>query len=373
MKIKQRYLFRQAQKDLKEKMVFIGGPRQIGKTTLAKELLKPYDKGYLSWDNPADREKILKYEWPKTPIIALDELHKYHHWRNLLKGLFDDKRDVMQILVTGSARLDLYRRGGDSLQGRYHYLRMHPLSVAELGIKNKKGLMELITLGGFPEPFFKGAEIDAKRWSREYRTHLIRDDVISLEKIQDLGHLELLMLRMPDLVGSPLSINAIREDMQVSHKAIAHWVNILENLYAIFRLSPFGAPHIRAIKKEQKHYHFDWTLVKNKAIRFENLVACHLLKWVHFRQDVYGENMGLRYFRDRDGHEVDFIITEDEIPKWAIECKWDDAPVSKGLKYLATHFRECETWQISAIGKKDYQSHKGIRVAPAITFLKNLL
>lgn len=373
MEIKQRYLYRQTQEDLKEKMVFIGGPRQVGKTTLAKELLKPYAKGYLNWDNPEDREKILKYNWPKTPMIVIDEIHKYYQWRNLLKGLYDDKGEKKQILVTGSAKLDVYRRGGDSLQGRYHYLRMHPLSVAELGIKNKKGLRELLTLGGFPEPFFGKSHVDAKRWSREYRTRLIKEDVSSLENIQDLGNLELLMLRLPDLVGSPLSINSIREEMQVSHKAIAHWITILENLCAIFRLSPFGANPLRAVKKEQKHYHFDWTLVKDNGPKFENLVACHLLKWVHFQQDVYGEDVELRYFRDRDGHEVDFIVTQDRKPKWAIECKWDDAPISTALKYIATRFPECEAWQISAVGKEDYQSYKKIRVAPALEFLKNLL
>ncbi len=141
-----------------------------------------------------------------------DEIHKYRPWRNYLKGLYDAGPDDKRILVTGSARLDLYRRGGDSLQGRYHYLRLHPFSVAELGLATPKDLMQLVTLGGFPEPFLAGSRTEARRWSREYRTRLIREDVATLENVQDLGTLELLALRLPQLVGSPVSINALRED-----------------------------------------------------------------------------------------------------------------------------------------------------------------
>src|SRR5438477_102103 len=161
-------------------------------------------------------------------------------------------------------------------------------------------LQDLLNLGGFPEPYFSGSAVEARRWSRDHRTLLIREEVASLERVQDLGNLELLMLRLPELVGSPLSINAVREDLQVTHKTVAHWLQILERLYAIFRLSPFGAPRIRAVKKEQKHYHFDWTLIPESPQRFENLVASHVLKWVHFEQDAKGRDLELRYFRDTD-------------------------------------------------------------------------
>ena len=157
--------------------------------------------------------------------------------------------------MTGSARLDVYRFGGDSLQGRYHLLRLHPLSAAELGLTAIDDLADLLTLGGFPEPYFGGSQVAARRWSRDCRTLLIREEVANLERVQDLGALELLMLRLPELVGSPLSINALREDLRVSHKTAAAWLEVLERLYAIFRLPPFGAPTIRAVKKEQKHYH----------------------------------------------------------------------------------------------------------------------
>jgi uncharacterized protein len=367
-----RYLLPQVRRDLARKMVFVAGPRQVGKTTLARSLDRS-SVGYLSWDISEQRERVLLGELPPGKLWIFDEIHKYRRWRNYLKGLYDGRPRGQRILVTGSARLDLYRFGGDSLQGRYHLLRLHPLSVAELGIQDAKSWMQLLTLGGFPEPFLSGSETQARRWSREYRTRLIREDVASLERIQDLGHLELLMLRLPELVGSPLSINALREDLQVSHKSVSSWLSALERLYAIFRLSPFGAPRVRAVKKEQKHYQMDWSLVTSDAARFENLVASHLLKWVHFQQDSQGRDLELRYFRDIDRREVDFVITERGKPIQFVECKWSDADIDSGLRYLLGKFPAVDAWQISAVGTKDFQTPDGIRVAPAVEFLKQLI
>lgn len=367
-----RYIQKQAEKDLAKKMVFIGGPRQVGKTTLAKAILKN-ESGYLNWDIPEHRERILKRELPDNNLIVFDEIHKYKSWRNYLKGLYDAVNGKQKILVTGSARLDFYRFGGDSLQGRYHYLRLHPLSVAELKIKKGDDFSDLLMLGGFPEPFFAQSQVEAKRWSREYRNRLIREEITSIENIHDLGNLELLVLRLPELVGSPLSINAIREDLQVSHKTVSNWLLILERFYNIFRIPPFGPKKVRAVKKEQKHYHLDWSLVQDMSKRFENLVACHLLKWVHFEVDAKGRELELTYFRDIDGREVDFVVLEDRKPILMVECKWADADISPGLKYLKVRFPDVEAWQISADGKKDYRLPGGIRVAPAIKFLNGLV
>lgn len=367
-----RYLEKQVAKDMLEKMVFLGGPRQVGKTTLALQVAGSR-KGYLNWDVPEHRERILGRELPTEKVLVFDEIHKYRSWRNYLKGIYDISEEKRRIIVTGSARLDLYRFGGDSLQGRYHFLRLHPLSVAELGIANAKGFTDLLELGGFPEPFLKASQVEAKRWSREYRTRLVRDDLMSLERVQDVGNIELLMMRLPSLVGNPLSINALREDLQVSHKTLAHWLDVLERLYAIFRLPPFGAPRIRAVKKERKHYHLDWSLVPDNPKRFENMVACHLLKWVHFEEDTKGRGLELRYFRDSDGREVDFVVTEDGVPVLLIECKWSDEAVSKNLLYLKAKFPKAASWQIHAIGTKDYERPEGIRVSPALNFLKSLI
>ena len=370
IRLEQRYLANQIKADLKRKMVFLGGPRQVGKTTLALRLLGEGAEGYLNWDIAEDREKILTRTLPQANFWVFDEIHKYRSWRNYLKGFYDKHHQHRQILVTGSARLDLYRRGGDSLQGRYHYLRLHPLSFAELGMSTASDMLELLKFGGFPEPFFSSSEIEAKRWQREYRTRLIQEDIVSLEQLQDLGNMELLMLRLPALVGSPLSINAIREDLQVSHRTVANWLMILERLYAIVRLPPFGSSKIRAIKKEQKHYQMDWSLVEEEGSRFENLIALHLLKWVHFKQDTEGADVEFFYFRDVDGREVDFIIAEKQKPVLALECKWSDAPIAKGLIYFKTKFPQCEAWQLSATGIKDYVSGDNIRVAPAFRFLE---
>lgn len=372
MAITTRYLAPQLRHDLARKMVFVAGPRQVGKTTLACSLTGA-DSGYLNWDVSEHREQILRRELPDSRLWIFDEIHKYRKWRNYLKGLYDNRRANQQILVTGSGRLDLYRFGGDSLQGRYHLLRLHPFSAAELKLKSESYFLDLLNLGGFPEPWLSGSETEARRWSREYRTRLISEDITTLERIQDLGHLELMIIRLPELVGSPLSINALREDLQISHKTAASWLDALERLYAIFRLAPFGSPRIRAVKKEQKHYHFDWTLVPEDPPRFENLVACHLLKWVHYQQDSEGLDLELRYFRDTDGREVDFVIIEKRQPKLIVECKWSDMEIDKNLRYLKAKFPKAEAWQITATGRKDYVSGEGIRVAPAIKLLVDLI
>jgi predicted AAA+ superfamily ATPase len=367
-----RYLVPQVRRDLARKMVFVAGARQVGKTTLARSL-PGARAGYLSWDVPGDRERILRGELAPGELWAFDEIHKYRAWRRFLKGLYDARPRGQRILVTGSARLDFYRFGGDSLQGRYHLLRLHPLSVAELGVDSAAGLRDLLTLGGFPEPFLLGSQTEARRWSREYRQRLVSEEVTSLERVQDLGALETLMLRLPEVVGAPLSVNALREDLQVSHRTVAGWMAILERLYAVFRLAPFGAPRIRAVRKEQKHYHLDWTVVPGEAPRFENLVAAHLLKWVHFRQDTEGRDLELRYFRDRDGREVDFVVSEGRRPTLLVECKWGDTDLDRSLRYLKQRFPEADAWQVSAIGRRDYRTPEGIRVAPALALLRTLV
>jgi hypothetical protein len=215
--------------------------------------------------------------------------------------------------------------------------------------------------------------VEAKRWSREHRTRLIREDLVALEQVHDLGSIELLMLRLPELVGSPLSINALRQDLNVSHKTVSKWLAIFERLYAIFRLSPFGKPRIRAVKKEQKHYHFDWSLVAQPALRFENLVACHLLKWVHFEVDSKGRDLDLAYFRDVTGREVDFVVTEAGNPILLVECKWSDSEPSPSLRYLKARFPAAHAEQLSAFGKKDYETAEGIRVRPALSLLSSLV
>ena len=367
-----RYLAAQVLSDLERKMVFVAGPRQVGKTTLARSLPGTAD-AYLNWDIAEHRQHILRRELPPTNLWIFDEIHKYRNWRNYLKGLYDGRRAEQKILVTGSGRLDFYRYGGDSLQGRYHLLRLHPFSAAELNIDTAAGLRDLLELGGFPEPWLSGSRREARRWSREYNALLVREEVATLERIQDLGQLELMMLSLPERVGSPLSVNALREDLQISHKTAIAWLDALERLYAIFRLLPFGSPRLRAVKKQSKHYHFDWTVAPEDGARFENLTACHLLKWVHHQQDTEGLDLELRYFRDKDGREVDFVVERRGAPSLLVECKWSDANPDRSLKYLKAKFPDADAWQISATGVKDYVTPEGIRVAPALALLSTLV
>ena len=370
--MKKRYLQEQVKKDLTKKMVFISGPRQVGKTTLAMSLLKD-EASYLNWDIPVHRETILKRELPLTDLWCFDEIHKYKSWRDYLKGVYDEFHMNHQILVTGSARLDLLRKSGDSLQGRYQHLRLHPLSVKELGLTTQEEFLQLMTLGGFPEPYFSGSAVEAKRWSTNYRSLLVNQESSSIENISDLSKLELLSLRLPELVGSPLSLNGLREDLQIAHKTVCRWMDILENIYMIFRLPPFGSPLIRAVKKEQKHYHYDWTLVQDAPARFENIVASHLLKWVHYQRDFFGEEMELRYFRDTDGREVDFCMTDNRKPRMFVECKWADGASSKHLHYLQKKFPDADYYQVSAEGTKQFVNKNHIIHLPALAFLQKFV
>ncbi len=251
-----RYLESPVLEDLNRKMVFIGGPRQVGKTTLSFNIA-PKQHRFLNWDNIEDREFVLRQNTPVESFVIFDEIHKFRDWRNYVKGLYDKNFDEKKILVTGSARLDYYHYSGDSLQGRYHYYRLHPLTVGELGIDSQSDFESLLTLGGFPEPFLSQSKTQADRWMREFRSRVVNEEIRSLELSQQLSSMELLLLRLPELVGSPLSINTLREDLNCAHKTVAKWLDIFERMYLIYRLSLFGSSRLGAVKKEQKHYQYN--------------------------------------------------------------------------------------------------------------------
>ncbi len=350
-------------------MVFLAGPRQVGKTTIARELVGQGGT-YLNWDVDEDRSAILKKQYARNDLVVFDEIHKFSRWRNYLKGVYDSAPQGLKILVTGSARLDLYRKGGDSLQGRYHFLRMYPLTVAELGIQNRSDFHTLLSLGGFPEPYLKQDKASADRWSSQYLARVARDEIQTLEKVQDVALLELLAYRLPDLVGSPISVNALREDLQVAHKSVVRWLEIFERLYVQFPVLPFGSPKIKAVKKERKLYLFDWNSIVESGPRFENLVAVHLLKWCRWRQDSAGSRVDLKFMRWLDGSEIDFVITERGVPTLAIECKWQDTSVHKPLLAFKRKFPKCRVVQVAADSEKEFVTTEGIEVIPAWKLLK---
>ena len=375
---KKRYLFSDIQKDLKSRMVFIGGARQVGKTTLALEYLKPpkpRHPAYLNWDIGHHQEKIIKKQIPlKFKTIVFDEIHKYVKWRNFMKGLYDEHHETHRFLVTGSARLDFFSKGGDSLLGRYHYYRLHPFSLFELNKKaTKEDLKQLLKFGGFPEPFLKQSEVFSKRWIRERRRRVIHEDIRDLQKVKEISYINLLMEELPHKVGSPLSIRSIREDIGVSHQAVENWIQILENLYMVFRISPYGAPKIRAVKKEQKLYFFDWSHISDENIKFENLVASHLLKYCHYQEDVMGDDLELRFLRDTDKREVDFVVLKNKKPVFAVECKTGEANLSSHIRYFKER-TSIPLWFQVHQGKKDYgDERKTGRVLPFITFCREYL
>jgi predicted AAA+ superfamily ATPase len=363
--VKNRYLTPCIYKDLHEKMIFVGGARQVGKTTFAVNLIGEKFKkfSYHNWDNRSDRKMILRSDWPgSAELIILDEIHKYKNWKKLIKGEYDKLKKKYKFLITGSARLDIYRRGGDSLQGRYHYYRLHPFSLAE--VLNRFNTIEvfkklplddnfhkdefdaLFEFGGFPEPLLKSNPRFLRRWHNEKIERMFREDITDIEQIRDLGNMKLLSDILPERVGSLLSINSIREDIEVSHRAVANWINILENFYYHFRIYPFARDIIRSIKKEPKLYLWDWSEVENPAARFENLIAMHLLKLCHYLYDHEGYKTELYFLRNVDKKEVDFMVTVNRKPWFTVETKLTEADVSNSLIYFRERLKIPHVYQV---------------------------
>lgn len=371
-----RYIADSCRRDLGEKLVFIGGPRQVGKTTLALHLLGS-ERGaghpdYLNWDVARHRQRILTGELPTGKLLVFDEIHKFARWRTLLKGFFDEHFPERTALVTGSARLDHYRKGGDSLQGRYHYYRLHPYSLMEMNsAPGRDDLEALLRFGGFPEPLARQNATHCRRWQRERHSRVFADDLTSLERVNEVSLLELLFAALPARVGSPLSLQALRQELQVSHHSIRRWLDIFDNLYLTFRVAPYGAPRVRAVKKEQKLYLWDWSVLEDVGARFENLVAAQLLKFCHHREDTEGFAMELRYLRDTDRREVDFVVLQDRRPLFAVECKAGDKAASPHLRYFRDRTEIPALYQVH-LGSADYQAARNIRVAPFTTFVGEL-
>lgn len=369
-----RYLEANIKRDLKEKMVFLGGPRQVGKTTFSQQLLQKYYDGhpaYLNWDDLEDRKKIQNGEWPRDQkLIVFDEIHKFKNWRGLIKGFYDKFKNSHQFLVTGSARLDYYRKGGDSLLGRYHYYRMHPLTLPEtIQLKINDPLQRLLKFGGFPEPFLKKSDIALKRWHRQRRDRIVYSDIRDLENIKEISNIEILINALPERVGSPLSKKNLSQDLEVDFKTIERWITILENVYYCYRISPFGPPKIRAVKKEQKLYLWDWSELTEVGPRWENFVAAHLLKYCHFFEDTEGENMELRFLRDVDGREIDFVVLKNKKPLFAVECKSGEKSISPHLKYFAERTSIPVFYQVHQ-GTKNYSISDRIHILPFADFCR---
>lgn len=374
-----RYIESHILSDLKKKMVFLGGPRQCGKTTLAKTILGAcQSKGggkYFNWDLDDDRRDLLKKKWLQNErLLIFDELHKYHRWKTWIKGLFDTQHDNHTFLVTGSARLDVFRRGGDSLLGRYHYWRLHPFTLSEFPgkIKPQEVLKRLMTLGGFPEPFLDNDERDARRWRRERFDRVLRDDIRDLEPIRDVQTLALFVDLLRTRVGGAVVLSNLAEELQVAPKTLKLWLEIIERMYLVFAVRPYTKNLPRAVLKPPKVYFFDnGDVIGDEGARFENLVATHLLKKIHYLEDRDGYRYELRYLRDKEGREIDFVILKEGKVIELIEAKWADETVSKSLAYYASRLNPERATQIVGNLRRPY-SHNKLSVLDPFTALTSL-
>ena len=324
---------------------------------------------YPYWDDSISRKKIREREWPSNEkIIIFDEIHKYTQWKNLVKGHYDILKNTHSFVITGSAQLNTYRRGGDSLMGRYYYYRLHPLSLNELNF-SKQNLTCLMEFGGFPEPFTKASPAFLKRWHRNRQDKIIREDLRSLERVKDIHSLEILAEMLPERVGSLLSIKSISRDLSVDFKTAKHWIEIFESLYYCYRIRPYGPPKVRAIKKEQKLYLFDWSQIESRGIRFENMVASHLLKFCHFLEDTAGDKMELRFLRDTDKREIDFVVIKNKKPLFAVECKSGDGPPSPHIKYFRERTNIPQFYQVH-LKNKESSPFPNVAIMPFEKFAK---
>ncbi|MEK7858134.1 MAG: ATP-binding protein [Elusimicrobiota bacterium] len=389
--LEERYLTGPITEDLEKKMIFLGGPRQVGKTTLARTLVGARFKetAYFNWDHRQQRREMMSGRWPSgAELIILDELHKFKGWKRFIKGEYDTHKDKYKFIVTGSSRLDVYRKGGDSLQGRYHYFRLHPFSVAEmahaensvepfkelaLGPARRGEELDLLErFGGFPEPLFSQDARTLRRWHNERNERLFREDIQDVEMIRDLGSMKLLSDMLPTKVGALLSVNNMREDLEVSHRAVSRWLDILEAFYYQFRIRPYARTPFRALKKEPKLYLWDWSEVAEGPARFENLIASHLLKLVHWLHDHEGYKAGLYFLRDSNQKEVDFLVTVDEKPWFAVEVKSQDEEASPALRSFQERLKIPFAYQV--LRKKGVDKLvRGVRVVSADSFLGALV
>jgi predicted AAA+ superfamily ATPase len=384
---------------LKErKMAFVAGPRQVGKTTTARESLP--GALYLNWDNIEHKEIIL--QGPSRIFAAaggeslhegkvsciFDEIHKFDRWKTFLKGFFDTYADKVDICVTGSGRLDLFKHGGDSLMGRYFLYHMHPLTVREIvnpstsngltippaPIENSR-LNMLYTMGGFPEPCLREDSRFYNRWKRLRTEQLFEEDLRDITRITDVSRMKILASRLARSIGGTISYSNLSTDIMVSVDTVRRWIDVLESVYYCFRIRPYIKDVARSILKEPKIFLWDWALAESEGARTENFVASHLFKMVQFLNDGgYGE-YGLFYLRDKDKREVDFVVTRDAMPWFLVEVKSGDEPISPSLRHFQQKLRVPHAFQVTRsmpFVDSDCFAHPEPVKVPMMTFLSQL-
>lgn len=384
-------------------MAFIAGPRQVGKTTCARYLAENNNHAlYINWDNIEHRKLIMqgldkiaiycKLSVAKSDLtwIVFDEVHKYRKWKLFLKGFFDFYEKQTHIMVTGSAKLDLYRKGGDSLMGRYFLYRMHPLSVSELLYSSLRTteivaprqlspqlFQQLYVYGGFPEPFTKANQAFFNNWQRLRKQQLLKEDIRELSQIQDLAQLEVLVEILTSEASTQLNIASLANQLNVAQTTINRWINILRSFYYCFTVQPWSTNVRRSLRKMPKLYLWDWSLIQDDGRKNENFIASHLLKAVHYWTDMGFGEYDLFYVRDKEKREVDFLITKNKQPWFLVEVKTANASsISKHLFYFQRELNVPHAFQVvidMAYEDVDcFQYHTPI-IVPAKTLLSQLV
>lgn len=386
-----------------KQMLFIAGPRQVGKTTLAKSLSAHFDHFYyLNFDIESDRQLIMQGSaavvekfslhalYKKKPLLVFDEIHKYKHWKQFLKGFYDEHQSKIHILVTGSAKLNIFQKGGDSLMGRYLLCRMHPLSIGELLSQpshdkiilppqklSAEKLNRLIQFGGFPDPYVKKNNRFSTQWHRLRRQQLFLEDIRSLKQVQDIPHIEMLGTLLRAQAGQQVNYTNLANALRISTDTVIRWIHILQEFYYCFRIQPWYKNVKRSLIKEPKIYLWDWSDIRDPGAKLENMVASHLHKAVHFWTDVGFGDFGLYYLRDKEKNEVDFLVTRDEIPWFLVETKSSDKnALSKNLRYFQNQIKAEHVFQI-AFNKPFVDADCFARnepvIVPALTLLSQLV
>ena len=348
-----RYLDDRIRQDLAKKMVILTGPRQVGKTTLSQQLLAEMPGSqYLNYDVVAHRAIIMAQTWRQSAsCLVFDEIHKMRDWKSWLKGVFDGRRPDQQILVTGSARMDTFRQSGESLAGRYYKLRLHPFSVREwtehVGPNPHVSLSHLMERGGFPEPALAANIADANRWRAEYYSGLLREDILEFSRLHEVNTMRLFVEMLRSRVGSPLSLASMSRDLNVAPMTLSRYLDILGALFIVFVVRPWHHNVARATLKAPKVYFYDNGMVHGDAgLRFENLVACHLLKKVQWIQDTQGEQVGLHYIRTKDEAEIDFALSREDTLSHLIECKLSDTKLHRALARFSEQWPQAKAVQL---------------------------
>ena len=344
-----------------KQMVFIAGPRQAGKTTFTQILAEDFNNSlYFNWDILDEKRKLIEnpffYEEVhrkdnSMPLIIFDELHKYLNWKNYLKSVYDRDKGNYKFIISGSGRLDMYQKGGDSLAGRYFIFYLWPFTLAELAGNNlpfkqfmsnpieihscpnetQPAWNRLSRFSGFPDPYLGKTDQFYRIWSNTYRKQLLREDVRDLILLRNIENMEMLFSLLPSKIGSPLSMASLARDINVSFDSIRNWIEIFENFFMVFRIPPWSQKISRAITKEKKLYLFDYAGIESQAAKFENMVALELLRAISNWNDLGLGNFSLHYLRNREKEEVDFLLSNNHKPLLLIEAKLSDDHAAKSL------------------------------------------